>query len=116
VDVDNRPPAVGEVVGAFDDGGMSEVWTVRVLTASAENAEAVAGGAAPTGAGAWAAAGEAVVAAATRYGRCEIWVRVRESDVLVIPGLDDDHAVDVADLRDGLDQLTRDITSATGPR
>jgi len=76
-----------------------------VLSAGAENAAAVADGAAQTLAGAWTPAGEAVMVAAARYGRCEIWVRVSESDALVIPGLDDDHAVDLPDLRDGLDQL-----------
>jgi hypothetical protein len=84
---------------------VDRTWTVGVLPDGVENVQTLAEGAEATVADAVGAATAALVGAAQVLGRQEFRVEIAGRHVMVLPGLDDDGAVDVAALRQSLAHL-----------
>jgi hypothetical protein len=82
--------------------GMDGMWTLGVLPAGAKNMQPVAGGDEATTAAAFAAAGDAPVAATGRCGRQEHRLTLADMRVIIMPGLADEGVVDLGALRNSL--------------
>lgn len=78
---------------------MSETWSVGVLPPGVENVETVAAGEEPTVEAAIEAASDAFAVVAADRGRAEYRLAVAGTELIVLPGLTDDGAVDVAGSR-----------------
>ncbi|MBW0092645.1 hypothetical protein I4I73_13055 [Pseudonocardia sp. KRD-184] len=85
---------------------MNITWTVGVLSAGVENVQPLAGGNAPTQAGAIEAASDALVVAAMDHGRQEYRVCVANTLIGVIPGLTEQGDVDLFRLAEALPRIT----------
>jgi hypothetical protein len=84
---------------------VDSTWTVGVLPDGVENVQTLAEGAEATVADAMGAATAALVDAAQVLGRQEFRVEVAGRHVVVLPGLNDGGAADVAVLRQSLAHL-----------
>ncbi|GEL20204.1 hypothetical protein [Pseudonocardia asaccharolytica] len=84
---------------------MHTTWRLGVLPGGVENVVVLAGGHQATDAGALAAAADALHTAAARLGRREYRVTVGDTEIIVIPGLTEDGALDLTDLGDALEAV-----------
>lgn len=81
---------------------MDTTWTLCVLSTGAEDVQPLAGGTAPTRAGAVEEASGALVVAATDRGRQEYRISLADTQIIVRPGLTEHGEVDLLDLADAL--------------